>query len=397
MRTVMVAALALGGAVQVVRSAVVQHEVATNPNVAAMAWPDHPRVMLALAMAKIGEAAAAGKGPSAVSIARSMTAARRAPLAVEPFLIKGAIAQSEQRDDLAERLFVEAVRRDPRSAAARFFLSQRYLSSGRAGEGLHQASVLVRLVAGGSAALVPAIAVYAKSPEAVPTLRRMFASDHALRDAVLSDLAREADNYALIVALAGDQIGTGDRLVTPGWQAQLLRALVERGDLKRAQALWLRISGLRTAPTGIFNPQFAKLDAPAPFNWTFGSGEYGFAEPAANASLQIIYYGRADSQLVGQTLLLAPGNYELRMRVVRESDNDQASGLAWTVTCGQAATALFNLPVGAIKGAARPLAGRFTVPADCASQTIKLVGTASEYAASEELTINDFQLVRLAS
>ena len=391
-RTALVLALALAGAVQVARSAVVQHSIASRPDLAAMLWPSHPRVELALAMAEIGKAASAGQAPAAASVARSMAAARRAPLAVEPYLIRGAIAQSEKRDDLAERLFVEASRRDPRSAAARYFLAQRYLTSGRPGDGLRQASVLVRLVSGGPAALVPAIAQYARAPDALPTLRRMFASDHGLRDAVLSELARDAGNYDLIVRLAGDDIGRGEPLVAPVWQTQLLRSLIDRGEFGRARALWLRISGLRTAPAGIFNPQFARLAAPAPFNWSFGGGEFGFAEPAAGNSLQVIYYGRANAEFANQTLLLAAGTYELRMRVVRDSDS--GSGLAWTVACGPAGAVLLNLPIGDIEGVARPISGRFAVPAGCSSQTIRLTGTAREYAASEQVTINDLQLVR---
>ena len=396
-RTVVVAALALGSAAYVVRSAVVQQNIASRPDMAAVLWPNHPRVVFALAMAEIGEAASAGRAPSEESISRTLTAAQRAPLATEPFLIRGAIALSEQRDDHAERLFVEAARRDPRSAAARFFLSQLYLSSGRPDEGLRHASVLVRLVSGGSTALVPAIAVYAKSPGAVPRLRKMFARDHALRDAVLSDLARDGGNYGVIIALAGGAIGKGDPLAGPGWRERLLNALIERGDFGRARALWLRISGLPAAPTGLFNPQFAKVAAPAPFNWTFGSGEFGFAEPTVNASLQVVYYGRADGQFASQTLLLAPGVYLLRMRVMRESDKNQGSGLAWMVACGEAPSDLLKLPVGDVEGVARPVAAQFTVPAGCTSQTLKLVGTASEDAASEQLIINNFQLVRLVS
>ena len=48
------------------------------------------------------------------------------------------------------------------------------------------------------------------------------------------------------------------------------------------------------------------------------------------------------------------------------------------------------------KDGARPIAGRFTVPAGCPSQTIRLVGTTREYAPSEQVTINDLQLVRQA-
>ena len=225
----------------------------------------------------------------------------------------------------------------------------------------------------------------------------MFERDRALRDAVLTDLARDAGNAEVILALAGDDIGQRDPSAGPGWRERLLTALVERGDFSRARALWLRISGLPTAPAGIFNPQFAKLAAPAPFNWTFGSGEYGFAEPAENASLQVVYYGRTNGQFAAQTLLLAPGTYQLRMRVLRESDNDQSSGLAWSVTCDKASTTLVTLPVGEGKGPARTIAGEFRVPAGCAAQTIKLVGTASDYAASEQVAFSNLQLVRMPS
>lgn len=397
MRAVLVVALAIGGAVQVVRSAIAQHNVASAPETAAVLWPTHPEVKLGLAMAQIGQAAAARKLPTRESIALSRDAARSAPLAVVPFLIEGAVAQNERRLERAQRLFTEAARRDPRSSAARFFLAQIHLSSGRPAEGLRHAAVLARLVPGSSAALVPAIATYAKSPGAVEMLRTMFARDRLLQDAVLTELARDAENHDLAIVLAGDRIGKADPADGPAWQDRLLASLVERGDFGKARSLWLRIAGLSIAPTGVFNPQFAKLPAPAPFNWSFGSGDFGFAEPGPNASLQAVYYGRAEGQLASQTLLLAPGAYQLRMRVTRESDNDQPTGLAWTITCNKATKPLMKLSVGDAKGAPRPVIGTLSVPANCPAQTIKLVGTGSEYAASEQVNISNFQLVKLPS
>jgi len=394
---VAVAALALAGAGQVVRSSVVQHSVNGNPEAVARLWPSHPRVELALAMAEIGEAASKGQAPSAGIVRRVDAAARRAPLSAKPYLIHGAIAQSKQDAKRAEQLFAEASRRDPRLAAARFFLAQLHLASGRHGEGLRHASVLVRLVPGGSGTLVPAIAQYATAPAAVPTLRRMFAGDPDLRDAVLADLARDAANFDLIVALAKDGRGKGKPLVAPVWPAILLRSLVERGEFARAHDFWTQISKLPSAPNGIFNPRFAKLAAPAPFNWTFGGGDFGFAEPAAGGGLQIMYYGRADAEFANQTLLLVPGAYELAMRVMRTGDGDGGSGLSWTLSCNAAKKVLLNLPIGEVDNVTRPVVGRFTVPAGCSPQTIRLIGTAREYAPSEQVTITDLRLVRQKS
>lgn len=392
---VAIVALALAGAVHVVRSSIVQHSVAARPEMAARVWPSHPRVELALAMAEIGTAANKGEAPGPASVDRVDAAARRAPLSAKPFLIHGAIAQSKQQAKRAEQLFVEASRRDPRLSAARFFLAQIYLTSGRHDEGLRHAAVLDRLVSPGSGTLARAIVQYAKVPDAVPTLRRMFANDRVLRDAVLAELARDAANFDLIMAFAGkNDLGSSAARDVPLWHGSLLRSLIEQGEFVRARDFWMRVSGLRSAPEGIFNTRFAKLAAPAPFNWTFGSGDFGFAEPANGGGLQIIFYGRSDAEFATQTLLLAPGPYQLGMRVMRTSDGGGGSGLAWTVACNGTKKPLLNLALGEIDNATQPIAGRFTVPAGCSSQTIRLIGKAREYAPSEQVTITGLRLIR---
>jgi hypothetical protein len=391
---VAVAALALGGAVQVVRSSVVQNSVVSRPDVAAKLWPGHPRVKMALAMAEIGTAASKGQAPSAAVVKRVDTAAQRAPLSARPFLVHGAIAQSRQDAKRAEQLFAEAARRDPRLAGARFFLAQIHLASGRPGEGLRHASVLARLVPHGSGALVPAIAQYANAPGGVPTLRRIFAVDPALGDAVLAELARDSGNLDLILSLARDGFGQADAAAVPVWQGTLLRSLVEKGEFARAHGFWMRISKVGSAPAGIFNPGFAKLAAPAPFNWTFSGGDFGFAEPAAGGGLQVMYYGRADAELANQTLLLAPGSYELGMRVMRTSDGEGESGLTWILACNAGKNVLAKVPLGDAENVARRVTARFTVPAGCSPQTIRLTGTTREYAPSEQATITNLKLVR---
>ncbi|MDQ3078833.1 MAG: hypothetical protein M3R03_02405, partial [Pseudomonadota bacterium] len=265
------------------------------------------------------------------------------------------------------------------------------------GEGLRHASVLSRLVPHGGSALVPAIAQYAKAPDGVSTLRRIFAGNRELGDAVLAELARDAANFDLILTLAGNGMSQADGAGAPVWQALLLRSLVEKGEFARARDFWVRISKLGSAPAGIFNPNFVKLAAPAPFNWTFGSGEAGFAEPAAGGGLQIMYYGRADAEFASQTLLLSPGSYELAMRVMRTSDGDGGSGLAWTVSCGPGKKALLKLPIGDAENVVRPIAARYTVPAGCSPQTIRLTGTTREYAPSEQVTVTGLRLVRSKS
>lgn len=393
-RWAIVAALALAGGYQVIRSATAANYVVDRLDLAERAWPTNPSVAMALSMRDIGRSAAKGGGASAATVARAMTAARRAPLLAEPFLIKGAMAVAESRPADAERLFVEAKRRDPRSSAARYFLAMQYFATARPLQGLDETSVLTKLVSGGSTALVPGLVQYAREPGAVPNLRRMFAANRELRDGVLASLASDADNVELVMALAGRELGN-DPADAPPWQADLIKSLVARGEFTRAHALWLKISGLSGSRRGLFNPQFAKLSPPPPFNWSLASGDFGVAEPGASGGLQIIYYGRADAEFATQLLLLPPGPYELRMQITRGAETALPSGLTWSLTC-QGAQRLLQLPVAGRAGISRALVGRFTVPANCPAQLLKLSGTAREFAESEQAMIDNLQLIGLA-
>lgn len=396
LRSIFVAALALAGAFQVVRSAAAAKFVDDRLDLAERAWPANPSVAMAMSMSEIGQSAAKRQGASPSSIARAMAAARRAPLRTEPFLIAGAIAVSETRPAQAERLFVEAKRRDPRSSAARYFLAQQYFATRRPLQGLEEASVLTRLVSGGSTALVPGLTQYARAPGAVLNLRRMFAGNRELRDGVLAALASDANNAGLVLALAGSDVGRSSSEVAPAWQGALLKSLVARGDFAQAHALWSRFSGVHPGRTGLFNPQFARLSAPAPFNWSLLSSDFGVAEPAAPGGLQIIYYGRADAELASQLLLLAPGAYELRMQVTRDAENEQPSGLAWSLSCQPGTQRLLALPLVGRAGVARSMIGRFTVPANCPAQLLSLSGSARDFAESEQTVIANLKLIGLA-
>jgi hypothetical protein len=220
----------------------------------------------------------------------------------------------------------------------------------------------------------------------------LFAANPALGDEVLAELARDASNARLVIALAGRAVSAGGAV--PEWQTQLLRSLIERGDFTQAHALWSRFSGLRSVRVNLFNPQFAKVNAPAPFNWTLGAGKFGVAEAAPGGKLQVIYYGRDDAEFASQLLLLSPGAYELRMRVAREGASGEASGLSWRLSCQPADKLLLVLPFTSADSRTGALAGGFTVPANCPAQQLSLSGASREFAKSEQVVVQNLQLVR---
>ena len=92
-RRVVVAMLAVLLAVQVVRTAAVSALADARPADAARLWPGHPSVETSLGMITIAEAARDGRAVRAETFDRIFDASAKAPLAPEPFLVRGVQAQ----------------------------------------------------------------------------------------------------------------------------------------------------------------------------------------------------------------------------------------------------------------------------------------------------------------
>lgn len=355
----------------------------TNPDAAATVWPTHPDVEMQRGLVAIGRAASKGQVPPPSALADMRSAALGAPLAAEPFLVAGAEAQSFGRPRQAESLFAEAKRRDPRNPAARYFLAQQYLATGRDLAGLQELAALGRLVPDAVLLAGPAISAYVKNGHAPAQIGALLDRNPILRDQVLQILAQQPSNASLLIQLAG--LPAADQPV-PSWAQTLITRTVEAGDYAKAHELWARLSGVRAADQGLYNPNFADRRSPAPFNWIVNESDAGLAE-AQNGGLNVIYYGRDDAALSGQTMLLGPGRYRLAMTI----DGNPQGSLGWTLTC---------LPSKAVVGtlmlkASGPAAGSFAIPAQgCAAQRLELVGHSGDVASSVSVTIGHLALVK---
>ena len=371
-------------AAQVVRTAAVTDE-GSRATIAKRVWPSHPAVLVDRAMGEIGTRAAHGQGLTPAILTEVDQLASKAPLAPEPFLIKGALAQVQQRQQHAEQLFAAARSRDPRSVAARYFLADRYLRSGRTSQALAEIATLAQLFPQGMAGFGPALAAFAQTPGAVPQLRNLFRTSPDLEPVVLSALANDARNARLALNLWGRR--TPGAAGTAEWQAKLIGKLVEQGQFAGAYDVWRLVTGIKDGRGTLFNPGFAKSPAPPPFNWKYATTG-GVVEPAGGGRLQIIYFGRGDAVLAEQLLLLAPGRYRLGMDI---SDAPGEGGeIAWALTCMPGGQALARLPVER-KG---PLAATFSVPPGCAAQRLLLSGTAGDFPQSQDFSIGAVGLTK---
>jgi type II secretory pathway component HofQ len=118
--TLVVAALL---AAEVSRLTVATAFAESRPELARRLAPQLPEVLVYDAMAQVGQSAAQGQPPPQSTMETLRLLSRVAPLRSEPLLVQAAIAHRGGDPSLAERLLLEARRRNPRSAAARYLLA----------------------------------------------------------------------------------------------------------------------------------------------------------------------------------------------------------------------------------------------------------------------------------
>ena len=364
----------------------------TESRWAQLVWGEHPSVLTATSMRKVGLAAAAGKTPSSDTLQDIGQLVRETPLAAEPFLVQGALA--EKRGDLAraDQLYQEARRREPRSVAAHYLLTDLYLRTGRAEKGIRELAELSRLVPAVTNQLAPAIAKFSHDPGAANQLRSAFRSNPQLEQPVLWFLAQDPSNAGLILSVASST--RSEAVPAPAWQERLLDKMMAQGQYAQAFAAWSRMTGSNNAGgISLFNPSFRKSNDPPPFNWSYGASEAGVAEPE-NGSLRILFYGRQNAVLAQQTLILRPGKYRLILPVTADSSDPRALG--WSIYCLPDKRKILDLPLSS--GAAGTVAGDFEVPPQaCGALRIELDGKIEDSPATVDARIGPLTLQRLGA
>ena len=336
-------------------------------------------------------AAAAGVNPPKATLEKIKQLARESPLSAEPFLVAGALAEKRGALEPAGQLYQEAVRRDPRSLAAHYLLADLDLRTGQTEGGIRELAELSRLAPATSVQLVPAVAKFSHSPGAADQVRRMFRSNPALEEPVLSVLAQDPANAEFILSVA---TRTPERSgPSPAWREILLDGMIAKGQYTQAFAIWSRLTGSSsTNGTGLFNPAFRPSNDPPPFNWSFSATDAGVAEPE-NGSLRVLFYGRDNTSLAKQIMLLPAGRYRLAMPVTANSGDPHAIG--WSIECLPAKTGILQLPLSRIRGS-EMVAAEFEVPAQgCEAQQIELDGVSEESPATVDLQIGPLTLQRM--
>lgn len=387
-RGLVAACLSVLAAAVSIGSATVRSEADVLPRLSGKIWPNHPLTLRGEAMVQIGQAAALGQLPSEPTMGQIRRLAYRAPIEPEPFLVQAALAQKRGEAARAEQLLLQARSRDPRSPAARYLLADHYIRRGDIVAGLREMSVMTRFVKGSADQLVPGLVAYAATPGAVPKLRQIVSDSPDLEPALLSALASDADNADLVLAIAGPSTPAGGS--AGQWRPKLLNSLVEQGNYDKAYSIWARFAGVKTPASGLFRPDFTPSDALPPFNWTLAQAG-GLAEPSPRGGLHVIHYGRKETVLASQLLLLDPGRYELAMAVTGDVGAD--GQLRWRIRCLPSGRLAAEIPL--TRSNAQKAGAQFVVPASgCGAQRIALAGARMDIPRSSDASISPLRLSR---
>lgn len=367
-------------AVLVVRVALVNSLLPGNPSRAARAWPSHPSAIMASALAEAGRAATEKRAVPRAVIERITAASAKAPLAPEPFLVRGVDATLAGELDLAGRSFTAARDRDPRSIPVRYFLADHFLRTGQVRQGLAEISTLTRLVPGSLATVGPYLATYARDPLGRDEVRRMLKRNPELEPVVLQALAADADNAQLALSLWS---GTPGSAIQP-WQQRLLELLIAAGRFHEAYSMWVRFAGNTAEDRSMGFSDAGR----GPFSWTLASGSAGVVEAGADGAARVIYYGRDDQVLATRLVILQPGNHHIDIRISGVSG--AVNSLSWTIRCLPSGTEIGQLPLGINE---QDIRFSFKVPEhQCEAQRLELVGNAPDLPERASLTIASFQL-----
>lgn len=380
---VMLAAAAIGALV--VRASVHNALTETDPVQAARVWPSHPDSVFLSGLEEVGVAAARGRPIDRGLIDRMLAATRVAPLAPEPFLVRGVDAQLKGNEQLAGQAFAEARRRDPRSIPARYFLADHYVRAGEVRQGLDEIATLARLVPHSGVRMAPYLATFARMPGGARQVKPVLRDHPELEPVLLRTLSADAANADTILALWSGRGGPE----AAGWQERLVRELVSAGQYDKAYSVWARFAG-RSAQDALLDAPFDGRGAPPPFGWKLVSGPEGVAEATGEDQLHILHYGRADLTLAHRLLALPPGSYRVAMKV--SGSPEAAERIGWSLACLPANSELAGSDLGQASGGT--LVSQFNIPIGCAAQRLKLAAAAPEFPEQADVTISAFRIQR---
>lgn len=328
----------------------------------------------------------------------AVATATRVPLASEPFAIVGVFGMEDSLARLSTKNVValkQALRRDPRSRAARLFLIRGALVEGRVGAAIRQIAELDNIDREIATNLVQEAGKRLSNRAEIVEASSELTPYPALYESMTTGFTSAARPAALL----RDYVGAVPRaaLARPVVRSALVQRLVEGGEVELALGL-LRRAGLAPARAALIDPTFRKSSAEQPFAWNLIESETGMAERQAEGGLYTEYYGRRAGPVARQLTVLPAGLHRLAI----DYEPETGGALALTVSCVGAGEPLASLPLttgsagsGSGTSARRKESLSFAVPSSgCRGQWIEIAGLPQLTRTEARVVIHRVELVR---
>lgn len=266
----------------------------------------HPTNQMRLAMARVRSDQDLDD-PAILGQVRS--ASRLAPLAEEPFILKGLALFGAGDYKNAEDVLDIARMRNPRSREALYLSADAALAAGNVSDAVDHLEVLARLAPRQRALTQETITLLATHPE---TGRAALAalSDDGMKTEALIALARSGAGTAQLLDAITLTGATNALASNPGRVNAITQPLVDASDFVGAYRVWSALLPNPPSSQALIRDQDFSAGLPPPFGWEVRSGPDAFVE-AEEKGLVGEIYGRKSAQLARQLLLLAPGAYQL--------------------------------------------------------------------------------------
>lgn len=301
-----------------------------------------------------------------------------------------ALAADAKGDAPRARALMElALRSDGRSLRPRLWLIDRALRHRDYPTAVTLLDRLITVIPSRRATTVAAMASIVRDPASHAVLAKKLATNPVWRQDFLYAVNQQGMSPDAIFRLTAQNSAKASALVE---QSALLQSLLKNHEYERAYLAWINFlpESSLSQVGAIYDPGFANLPGPAPFNWQFINSPDGSSEFRAPKGLTVSYLGAAPATLAQQTILLSPGRYRLS---VIASGSDEYNQLAWTITCARGGDPVATTRLTKLSDGRQKYSTAFEIPASgCEAQQLALTGTPGEFPRTADAEIDAIQI-----
>lgn len=373
---------AIGLAWIAARQAAIGQWQMTQPALAARFAPAGGAALANLAQARIIASGGAVDPEARALIARSM---RSAPGSATPMMLAGLAASADGNAARARTLMTIARDRDPRADIARYWLLDHHVRRGDYRAALAEVGPAMRLRPGTREAIVALIAALLDDPRGADAVRAALATDPDWRSDFFAARGGAGTDPLALLALLTHLPRARDPIAADIEQRAVLRAAVEQRHYLPAYRAWRRFvpPEYRSASNAPYDPNFAGLPGPLPFNWTTGDSAAGEANftPAPNlpegSAMTLAFHGAAQAVLTEQLVLASPGPATLALRA-RMTGAEPVGRIVARVRCAHDDMLLSETPLATVGTPIQLYSASFTIPPRCEAVRLQFAGEPGE-------------------